>query len=388
MSRLKIILLLSYICIASISATMITPAFPQIQQAYHLSSESLEWVMSLFLIGYVVGQLIYGPIANRFGSLQALRSGLIINIVGILICIIASTIFFNYPLLLVGRLVSALGPASGLVCTFILINVLLPPDEAKTAMAYSVISFTVGIGLFITIGSLLTQYASWVDCFWVLLLQGIILLFCTRYFRSVPQPTIAINPRTIFSHYRKAFSNARLVIFSCMAGIVSVYSYGYSVTATVYSEINLHLTASQYGYWSLLNTVGMLCGGLLSAELIKKYGVKNTLLAGIISSVPFLIVLLFIAMNGYESVILYFAISAILFLITGLLFPTASYFASNAIDDRASASATMSFINMGFATLSTVVIGYLPFSSLLSFVIVLCVLFVTVSVLVVRQLLQ
>lgn len=385
MTKSKIALLLSYICIASISATIITPAFPKIQAVYHLSSESLEWVMSIFLIGYVVGQLIYAPIANRYGTLNALRSGLIINVIGILICLFASTFFMDYSLLLFGRLISALGSACGLVCTFILINELLPPEEAKAAMAYSVISFTIGIGLFITIGSLLTQYASWVDCFWVLLLQAIILFWCTWYFAESEQPKIPINIHTIFSRYVKAFSNTRLIIFSLMAGVVSVYSYGYSSTASLYSEINLHLSPSEYGYWSLSCTFGMLAGGFLSAQLIKKIGVQNTLLTGLICMIPFLGSLVLISITHHGNVIWFFTTVMCLFVFTGLLFPTASYFASNAIDDRASASSAMSFINMGLATLSTVVIGYLPFSSLLSFVIVLCILFAVVSVLALRQ---
>ncbi|HLB56222.1 MAG TPA: MFS transporter [Coxiellaceae bacterium] len=385
MTKSKIALLLSYICIASISATIITPAFPKIQTVYHLSSESLEWVMSIFLIGYVVGQLIYAPIANRYGTLNALRTGLIVNFVGILICLLASTFLMNYSLLLFGRLISALGSASGLVCTFILINELLPPEEAKAAMAYSVISFTVGIGLFITIGSLLTQYASWVDCFWVLLLQAIILFWCTWCFKENEQPKIPINLRTIFSRYVKAFSSGRLVIFALMAGVVSVYSYGYSTTASLYSEINLHLSPSEYGYWSLSNTLGMLAGGFLSAQLIKKIGVQNTLFTGLMCMIPFLGSLFLISITHHGNVIWFFTTTMFLFVFTGLLFPTASYFASNAIDDRASASSAMSFINMGLATLSTVVLGYLPFSSLLSFVIVLCVLFAVVSVLALRQ---
>src|SRR4029077_2877892 len=119
MSRLKIILLLSYICIAALSSAMITPALPQIKNAYHISSGSLEWIISIFLLGYVLGQLIYGPIANRFGRLNALRSGLCINLIGIVICIAATTFASSYSLLLIGRLITALGAASCLVCTFI-----------------------------------------------------------------------------------------------------------------------------------------------------------------------------------------------------------------------------------------------------------------------------
>ncbi len=119
-SRLKIALLLSYIGIASASAAMITPALPNIQRDYSLSQGALEWIVSLFLLGYVMGQLLYGPIANRFGRLVALRSGLVINLSGIILCLI-TTILPHYFLLLVGRFLTALGAASGLSCTLMLI---------------------------------------------------------------------------------------------------------------------------------------------------------------------------------------------------------------------------------------------------------------------------
>jgi DHA1 family bicyclomycin/chloramphenicol resistance-like MFS transporter len=70
-------ILLSYICIASLSAAMITPALPHIQSFFYLSKGAVEWVVSIFLLGYVIGQLIYAPIANRYGRLTALRAGLV-----------------------------------------------------------------------------------------------------------------------------------------------------------------------------------------------------------------------------------------------------------------------------------------------------------------------
>lgn len=86
MNAFKVTILLSYICIASISAAIITPALPHIQNFFHLSNGAVEWVISIFLLGYVIGQLIYGPIANRYGRIKALRIGLTFNITGILIC--------------------------------------------------------------------------------------------------------------------------------------------------------------------------------------------------------------------------------------------------------------------------------------------------------------
>jgi len=125
---------------------MITPALPYIQIFFDLGKGSVEWVVSLFLLGYVIGQLIYAPIANRYGRLTALRTGLFINLLGIVICIL-SAYFHVFTLLLIGRLITALGAASGLTCTFMLINELLSKEKAKHAMSLAVVSFTSGIGL-------------------------------------------------------------------------------------------------------------------------------------------------------------------------------------------------------------------------------------------------
>ena len=79
-------LILNYIPIAAISSTIITPALPNIKECYALSYGQLEWIVSIFLIGYMLGQLIYGPWANYVGRVFVLRVGLIISLVGLVIC--------------------------------------------------------------------------------------------------------------------------------------------------------------------------------------------------------------------------------------------------------------------------------------------------------------
>lgn len=75
-AKLTMTWLLSYISIASVSAAMITPALPHIEHTFALSTGTVEWVVSTFLIGYVLGQLIYAPLANVYGRLNALEWGL------------------------------------------------------------------------------------------------------------------------------------------------------------------------------------------------------------------------------------------------------------------------------------------------------------------------
>lgn len=81
MKTYKIIILLTYISIASASAVIINPALPNIATELGLSSGTVEWLVSIFLLGYVLGQIIYGPIAKKYGDVITLRAGMTINVI-------------------------------------------------------------------------------------------------------------------------------------------------------------------------------------------------------------------------------------------------------------------------------------------------------------------
>jgi len=380
MNKLKTAILLSFICIASISSAIITPALTKIELFYSLSHGALEWVVSIFLLGYVIGQLIYGPIANRYGRLKALRVGLFINLIGVLVCI-CSTYFVSYGLLLFGRLITALGSAAGLSCTFMLLNELLSEKEAKGAMSFAIVSFTVGIGLAVTLGGMITTYLQWQYCFWLLLFHGILMYGLTYLFQETLQNPIKFNLTKVLSGYKKALSNKTLLIFSLTLGFVSAISYCYSTAAPIYAISVLKLTASSYGYWNIINMIGMFASGFISASLMNEYGPNKLLKIGFAALAPCLMSLILIALTGASSTLWFFLTTMMLYLCGGLLFPACSYLASNAIEDRASASSMMSFINMMTAMLSVIVMGYLPFAMIISFGFILFSLFLLTFVL-------
>ena len=262
MNRLKTVILLCYFSVASVSASIITPALPTIEAAYSLSHGALEWVMSTFLLGYLIGPLLYAPIANHFGRLKALRNGLVFNLIGVVLCLF-SVWLVNYKLLLLGRFIAALGASTGLSFALVLINELLSKEEAKRVMSFAVISFAVGTALAVTLGGVITHYLHWKDCFIFLLLHGGIMLLLTGLFPETLQVKIAFHPRTVFTGYLSALRNVNLVIFSVTVGLFSSIVYCYSVAAPLYAQLTLHLSPDHYGYWNLVNMVGMLGSAFL-----------------------------------------------------------------------------------------------------------------------------
>ena len=369
-STFNVVWLLSYISIASVSAAIITPALPAIQALYTLSLGTVEWIVSAFLIGYVIGQLIYAPLANRYGRLKALRIGLLINLVGIIICLLAIQAHL-YWLLIIGRLITALGAASGLACTFMLINEWLPESQRKMAMSYSVLSFALGVGLSVMLGGVITEYWNWQGCFWFLLIHGGIMLWGTRVFSETLTQSKPIHLLTILQDYSAALCSSKLVIFSLVVGCCSAISYCFSAAGPQISHDLLQLSAAHYGYWNSLNIVGMLCGGLLVKELLARFSVNWVLAMGFFGvAIGIVSLLLFWMLDGH-SAFWFFLTTASLYLFSSLLFSGGSLIASNALSDKASAAAMMSFVNMCFATSAVILMGYLAPNPLLGFILIL-----------------
>ncbi len=173
---LTLILMMSF---ASVNAVLFTPALPDIARFFAISDEVAQYTISLFLIGYALGQLIYGPLAKRFGGKGALTMGISLQIVASLTCVL-SGIIHCYPLLVLSRFMVALGSGVGLKMTFTLVNQNYEPTIASQKIAYLMLTFAVAPGLGVALGGILNNHFGWMSCFGAGAIYGaILLLFIT-----------------------------------------------------------------------------------------------------------------------------------------------------------------------------------------------------------------
>src|SRR5690606_17410179 len=108
-----LVLLISF---ATVNAVLFTPELPQLAELFKVSKDSAEQTVAWFLLGYAIGQLVYGPIANRLGRKPALYLGVGLQILSSLLCVLAGYLQ-NWSLLLVARFLLALGSGVGLMMT-------------------------------------------------------------------------------------------------------------------------------------------------------------------------------------------------------------------------------------------------------------------------------
>ena len=201
--KLAFILLFLLISFGSVSAVLFTPALPQISAYFGVSNSAAQLTITLFLVGYAVGQLLYGPLANGFGRKTALYIGIGLEIISSLICVLSANLH-AFWLLVVARLLMALGASVGLKMSFTLVADCYTSEESTNIISHLMIAFAITPGLGVALGGLLTQHLGWQSCFYFLALYGIF-LFCLAY--RMPETAATIDRNALkFSNITDKYS--------------------------------------------------------------------------------------------------------------------------------------------------------------------------------------
>lgn len=358
------ILLFLLISFGSVSAVLFTPALPQISTYFGVTNSSAQLTITLFLIGYAVGQLLYGPLANGYGRKIALYIGIFLEIVSSLVCVLSASLHWFW-LLVVARLFMALGASVGLKMSFTLVSDCYSPQESTKVISHLMIAFAITPGLGVALGGFLTQHLGWQSCFYFLTLYGIFLLYLTY---RMPETATAIDQSAlklsnILHKYSRKLKNKQLLLGGALMGCATAFVYVFASLAPFIAMQQMHLNPSQYGLWNLLPPIGIISGSQLSAYLAKRLPAIRAISLGI-SIMVLGVVLMFIAFAlHWLSPIWLFLPLMIIYIGMSFVFANASTLAMQTVQDKSSASAMMNFINMGIATLSVLLLGFISTQS-------------------------
>jgi DHA1 family bicyclomycin/chloramphenicol resistance-like MFS transporter len=218
-TRLPFMTLLLIISFASVNAVLFTPALPAIAGFFAISDGEAQQTITWFLVGYAIGQLVYGPIANRFGRRPALYAGIFLQIISSLVCIFAGVIHV-YTLLVLGRFLLALGSGVGLKMTFTLVNEVYEPATANRKLSYLMMAFAMTPGLGVMVGGILISYFSWASTFYAGIIYGVILLLLvSRLPETQQQPDLdAFKIKHLVQCYLVQFKNAQVIAGGLLMG--------------------------------------------------------------------------------------------------------------------------------------------------------------------------
>jgi MFS transporter, DHA1 family, multidrug resistance protein len=369
-SLFTLILLISF---GSVGATLFTPGLPSIANFFQVNITSAQLTVTLFLIGYAAGQLLYGPLSNRFGRKPALYLGISLEIISALFCALAAPLH-SFTLLVVARLLMALGASVGLKMTFTLIADCYSQQEATRLIASLLFAFAITPGLGVTLGGFLVEIFNWQTCFYFLATYGVFLLVLCMHLPETHSSLdhTALHFKKIFHNYRAQLKNKQLLFCALLLGCGTAVVYAFAALAPFIAEKFLHITPAQYGLYNLIPSVGMVFGSLLATYLSHRQPAQAIIKLGILSAGFGVLIILIAFCSNYINPYTLFLPMIIIYLGFSLVFANASSLATSQASNKANASAMMNFINMATAVICVLLLGLAPSNSVLLMPLLYC----------------
>jgi len=161
----------SLMTMSALATDIMLPAFPAMAEHFRVDEASIQLVVSVFMVGYALPQLLIGSLADKFGRRKVLLGGLAVYFAGSVICLVAPNLTF----LLIGRFVQGLGCATGPILSRAVLRDLYSGAQLARMMSYAMIVFSAAPLLAPSIGALMIRVWSWESTFVFLLLVAVAL---------------------------------------------------------------------------------------------------------------------------------------------------------------------------------------------------------------------
>ncbi|MEQ3554712.1 multidrug effflux MFS transporter [Pseudonocardia nematodicida] len=255
------------------------PALPALTRDLGTTESLGQATMSVCMLGLAAGQLLFGPLSDRYGRRAPLLIGVGAFAVTAALCALAPSI----ELLLVLRLLGGLAGACGIVCARAMVRDLY--DGAAAARMFALLLLVSGAAPVVApvLGSQLLRITDWRGLFWALAAIGIV-LFAAALTRpeTLPAdrrragglPATARSVRVVTAD--RSFLGPTLVLSLTCTGMFVYIAMGSYVLQDGYG-----LGAQAYGAVFAVNAVGIVAAGRVSAALVDRTGPRRLLLAGV-----------------------------------------------------------------------------------------------------------
>ncbi|KAF7766150.1 MFS transporter, DHA1 family, bicyclomycin/chloramphenicol resistance protein [Pseudoalteromonas undina] len=277
-TRILLPLLASIVAITPLAIDMYLPAMLVIANDLNTSMPNVQISLSIYLAGYALGMLFFGPIADQIGRRKLARIGL--SLFGLSSLALAFTTEVHTFWVL--RAVQAF---TGAAATVVVPGIIRHIYQKNTAKGMSYVSMIMMIAPLLapSIGSVILGFSLWSTIFIVLAAYSfVILLFVQRYLIDIP---IFKNDRKglslFFSSYKVVLSNphARADILSSMFVSFGFFCF---LTSVPYIYLDLFKVSEQlFGLLFAFNVMALMFGNFLNTRVVPRIGSRKMLYYGL-----------------------------------------------------------------------------------------------------------
>jgi DHA1 family bicyclomycin/chloramphenicol resistance-like MFS transporter len=332
--------------IGPFSIDMYLPAFPDIAKSLHTSVAQVTLSLSSFFIGISFGQLLYGPLLERFGRKKPLYIGLCIYLLASVGCAFAASV--NALIML--RLLQALGGCVGMVAARAMVRDLFEVKE--NAKIFSMLMLVVAVSPIIapTLGGYITSVLGWRFVFAMLIIVDIIILtgiYLLLPESKKPDPNFSLKPLPIIKNFAGVIIHPQFYTYALTAAISAAGLYAYiGGSPHVFMEI-FHVNEKQYGWIFALIAMGLIGASQVNSVLLKNYTSEQLIKGALCCQSIIGITMVLFTIFGWADLFVTIFFIFIFLCTQGFVFPNASALSLASFGHNAgSASALMGAIQM------------------------------------------
>lgn len=359
-SRFKIILTLGILtAYVPFSVDSYLPAMPNIADYFDTSSARMTFSLSTFFIGFASGQILYGPLLDRFGRKKPLYIGVFISILASMACIFA----WNVGSFIIFRFLQALGASVATVSALAMVRDFFPPEESSKI--FSMLVLVIGSSPLLApyLGSQIMTILSWQWIFVFLILLGLAIMILVRF--SLPTPyvpdrDVSLKIKSIIGNYRKVLFTPQFITYA-VGGALSFSSlFIYVAGSPIIFMENYNVSPKIFGYIFAGLSVSFIGGSQLNILALKHFSSNRIFFFALVSQFIFGTIYFTGVINQWFGRDLNIMFLFLILLCIGFTSPNGIALALAPIrKNMGTASALLGMIRIGIAGLFSASIGVL-----------------------------
>ncbi len=352
-----ILILGSLAALGPFSIDMYLPGFKAIAKDLNSNVSSVSLSLSSFFIGISAGQLLYGPLLDKFGRKKPLYFGLTLYILSSLSCLLVTSI----DQLIVLRFIQAIGSCAAAVASIAMVRDLFTVEESPKMFASLLLVIALSPMLAPTAGGYLIAALGWQSVFVFLSLMALLMLLTVIWLLPEsykPDPNYSLKPKPILTNFFIVLKEPSFYTYALVSAITFSGLFAYVSSSPVVFMDLYKVSETGYGWIFALLSVFFIGFSQVNSFILKWFTSKKIVFWAL--TLQCLVSILFLAAALNDMLNLYTTIIFIaLFLgCLGFINPNASALSLAPFTKNAgSASALMGALQMGLGALASAVIS-------------------------------
>jgi len=348
--RGMILLLAAASALGPVAMQILLPAIPILRESFAVPTATAQLTLSLSMLAIALATLVYGPLSDRYGRKPVILCGIVLTIIGSILCILAPTI----ELLIAARIVQAAGGAVGLVVARAIVRDVYSADQAGSIIATLVMFMVVLPMLSPAVGGELMVRFDWHAVFWLVGIMSMILFvaLAIRMPETLKKPVYFTGVGDMLRTFARLLQSHVFRGYALSLAFISVMFFSFISAAPEIMVSALGRPPTEYGYYFIMIPASFILGNNVARQISRRIGVIRMMNVGTQLAVVGVTLALLLQFVGLHHPLALFLPIALTTFGNGLSMPNAQAGAINEFPELAgSASGLTGFLQMGFAAI-------------------------------------